>query len=398
MPGCDIVQKPFRGPRQQGERQLNGELMAYGQERELQLAVWPLGIGMDWLGDGRAGRKSEQGLAREPHQGPGTPVEPDGLSNAQSARPVGEDLDVERRRHAVVAFEGHPRRGVQARPEGERGGPGQERGYASSGPRLILRGLQAEHRGEFQQLLGRRRAADERHAGREPAGAGPEEMGYLSGEVEPVLDRVGARQQQHRHAGRVDRSQRPGVPEVEAVGEALALDGPQDQRGVPWGEAQVLAELRDRVLDPGVLPQLAPAELVLALAHPRVLTKARLYAAAAAAGCHSGPVGLAAMGAYAGSVNSRTPAGEQVNTTPYFHMSANGTTGSPRALPDLLGGQRDDAGVDERLDLGDAEGLLVQLGQARGMSLGVWAPSCRPTGCWPASQPYGTGRAAAAIR
>ncbi|MFF7256556.1 hypothetical protein [Streptomyces microflavus] len=74
MPGCDIVQKPFRGLRQQGERHLKGELMAYGQERELQLAVPLPGIGMDRLGDGRAGRQSEQGLAREPHQGPGTPA------------------------------------------------------------------------------------------------------------------------------------------------------------------------------------------------------------------------------------------------------------------------------------------------------------------------------------
>ncbi|MFD5906849.1 hypothetical protein ACFWHG_35865 [Streptomyces microflavus] len=60
MPGCDIVQKPFRGLRQQGQRHLDGELMAYGQERELQLAVPPLGTGRTGSAmDGRAGNPSK---------------------------------------------------------------------------------------------------------------------------------------------------------------------------------------------------------------------------------------------------------------------------------------------------------------------------------------------------
>ncbi len=123
--------------------------MVDGEEGELQLAVPPLGVTVDESGNGLAGWQAEQRLAPEPHESSGVPVEPDGLGEAQSARPVGEDLRVERRRDPVVAFEGHPFPRVQVRPEGERGGSGGRCGDARSGPRLLVGGVQAEHGGKF---------------------------------------------------------------------------------------------------------------------------------------------------------------------------------------------------------------------------------------------------------
>ncbi len=133
---------------------------------------------------------------------------------------------------------------------------------------------------------------------------------------------------------------------------------------MPGGGAPVLAELVDRALDPGVVPQLISAEFVLPLTDPGVLRLSRVHAAGRSQ-LPQRPIGVRRdrrVRPIRELPDLVRGAGEHHRVLPHVRERDDGQL---QTLGDLLSSQGIGIDVYECLDAGDTDGLLVLLGQTR---------------------------------